>query len=411
MMTPRSRTSANAAIDAAGLLRRVGFILLVVAAPLFAVLSRRGLVIVVPMGMALMMLATVVESEGREPAGRAWKSLVGPAGGLAVFLLFWAALSLLWTPFPAEALERLANLSGIGLIALLTVASVPDRMRASNLYLMPVGVGLAALCALAVGLRAGFTPLSRLPDIDQSLLERGLLLIVLLTPAGVSWLMSRDRILSAFLLVAAVTAALVVAQAYPELVALVVGAIVFAGATVAPRLFKRLGVIGLPALVLAAPALPFVLRPLAKLVLDVTHPVVETIRIWCRMVTDDPVRLLTGHGLDTALRARLAGLVPGQAPGGILFEVWFELGFLGATALALLLWRTVLASARLEPGAVPGALMTLTVAFVLAALGQGAAQAWWLMGLALAAVTVVAVDRGQYRTTRPRSQTFFAKRA
>lgn len=410
-MTPRARTSANAAIDAAGLLRRVGFILLVVAAPLFAVLSRRGLVIVVPMGMALMLLATIVESEGREPAQRAWRSMLGPAGALAVFLLFWATLSLLWTPFPGEALDRLANLSGIGLIGLLTVASVPDRMRASNLYLMPVGVGLAALCALAVALKAGFTPLSRLPEIDQSLLERGLLLIVLLTPSGVSWLMSRDRFVSAFLLVAAVTASLVVAQSYPPLVALVAGAMVFAGATIWPRLFKKIGVVGLPALVIAAPILPFLARPIAKLVLGAAHPLVETIRIWGRMVTDDPLRLVTGHGLDTALRARLAGLVPNQAPSGILFEVWFELGFLGAITLALLLGRAALACARLEPGAVPGALMTLTVAFMLAALGQGAAQAWWLMGLALAAITVVAVDRGQYRTTRPRSQTVFATRA
>ena len=238
------------------------------------------------------------------------------------------------------------------------------------------------------------------------------MLVVLLTPAAVSWLMSRDRFISAFLLVSAVTASLIVAQTYPPLAALVTGAVVFAGATIWPRLFKKLGVVGLPVLVIAAPALPFVTRPLAKFVLGTTHPLVETIRIWCRMVTDEPLRLLTGHGLGTpALRARLAGIVPNQAPAEILFEVWFELGFLGAIALALLLGRAALASARLEPGAVPGALMTLTVAFVLAALGQGAAQAWWLMSLALAAVTVRAVDRGQYRTTRPRSQTMFAKRA
>lgn len=408
-MTPRARTSANAAVDAAGLLRRVGFLLLVVAAPLSAVLSRRGLVIVVPMGMALMMIATLVESEGREPAQRAWKAMTGVAGALAMFLLFWAALSLLWTPFPGEALERVANLSGIGLLGLLAVAAVPDRMRASNLYLMPVGVGLSALVALGVGLRAGFTPLSRLPEVDQALLERGLLLIVLLTPAAVSWLMSRNRLISAFALVAAVTAGLIVAQAPEPLAALVIGAAVFAGATVSPALFGRICLIAIPGLVLAAPALPFFFRPAAKLVFGIQHPLVETIRTWCRIVTDDPLRLITGHGLDTALRARLAGLVPSQAPSGLLFEVWFELGFLGAIALALLLGRAVMASMKLEPGAVPGALMTLTVAFVLAALGQGAAQAWWLIGLALAALTVVAVDRGQYRTTRPRSTVFFQR--
>jgi hypothetical protein len=63
------------------------------------------------------------------------------------------------------------------------------------------------------------------------------------------------------------------------------------------------------------------------------------------------------------------------------------------------------AASRLQGGAAAGALMTLTVAFVLAVTGQGAAQAWWLVGLALAAITAVAVDRGQYRTTRPRTTT------
>lgn len=402
-MTPQARTTANVAVDAAGLLRRVGFIVLVVAAPLLAVFSRRGVVIAVPLGMALMMIATLVESEGRDPPQRAWRAVVTPAGALAVFLLFWASLSLLWTPFPGEALDRVANLSGIGLLGLLAVASVPDRMRASNLYLLPVGVALAALLALGMGVRAGISPLSRLPDVDQALLERGLLLLVLLTPPAVAWLISRERLVSAFATVAAVTAALVASQSYAALAALIAGAFMFAVATVSLPWGKRIATYGLPALVLAAPALPFLARPLAKLVLGITHPRVETIRIWGRVVTDDPLRLITGHGLDTALRARLAGLVPFQAPSGLLFEVWFELGFLGAIALALLLSRAALASGRLHPGAVPGALMTLTVGFALAVLGQGAAQSWWLMSLALAVLTVVAVDHGQYRTTRPRS--------
>ncbi len=59
---------------------------------------------------------------------------------------------------------------------------------------------------------------------------------------------------------------------------------------------------------------------------------------------------------------------------------------------------------KLHAGAAPGALMTLMVAFTLAIMGQASAQAWWLIGLALTAIMVIAVDHGQYRTTRPRSQ-------
>jgi hypothetical protein len=287
-------------------------------------------------------------------------------------------------------------------VAFVAVAALPQRMRVSNLYLMPLGAGLSALMALWLGLRPGSVPGI---EIDAGILDRGLLLLVLVTPAAVSWLASKDRFVSCFLLVAVVTAALIVGEAWAALVALALGAAVFAVATIDTRAGRWTCLVLIPGLVLAAPAMPFVLRPLSKMAFGITHPLVEMVRSWGRIVYDDPARLFTGHGLDTGLRAKLAGLLPNSAPSGILYEVWFELGFLGAIALALLLARAVGAASRLQGGAAAGALMTLTVAFVLAVTGQGAAQAWWLVGLALAAITAVAVDRGQYRTTRPRTTT------
>ena len=53
--------------------------------------------------------------------------------------------------------------------------------------------------------------------------------------------------------------------------------------------------------------------------------------------------------------------------------------------------------------AAPGALMTIVIGFTMAALGLGLTQSWWLLGLAMAATFIVAVERGQYRTTRPKS--------
>jgi hypothetical protein len=401
-MARPAQTSANPAVDAAALLRRFGFALLVLAAPLLAAGSRRGLVIVAPIGVALMVLATVVESEGREPLVGFWRALRSITGGIAVFLAFWAGLSLLWTPFPSEAADRLLNLVGIGLVGLLAVTALPERMRASNLYLLPIGTGVAALAIVAVGARIllGKSPA---PDLDQAQIERGVLTVAVLLPAAVTWLLSKDRLVSGFLLVAVVTASFVVADGRAALVALALGAVVFGIATVSPRAGRALTYLALPGLVLAAPFVPFILRPLAKLVRGPSDPSVETIRTWARMITDEPLRLMTGRGLDTALRAKLAGLVPQSAPSGLLFDLWFELGFLGAIALALLLARAIGATSRLHAGVAPGALMTLVVAFTLAVAGKGAAQAWWLMGLALAPLVVVAVERGQYRTTRPRS--------
>ena len=394
-------TTADPATDAAGLLRRFGFAVLVILAPVAALVSRRGLVILIPIGIALLVLATFIESEGREPLARARRAMMTPAGLIAAFLVFWAGLSLMWTPFPAAATERLLNLAGIAAVGVLAAAALPQRMRVSNLYLMPIGAGLAALVALVLEIRG--VSFDTEPTADMAILDRGLLMLVLVAPSAISWLASKDRYIACFALVAVVTAALVYGGAWPALGAFAIGAVVYAVVTLNASLGRWVGLVLIPGLVLAAPALPFLMRPMSKLVFGITHPKVETIRTWGRIVTDDPARLMTGHGLDTALRAKLAGLVPNQAPSGILFEVWFELGFLGAIALALLLAHAVNGASRLQGGAAPGAMMTLSVAFSLAVLGQGAAQAWWLIGLALAAILAVAVDRGQYRTTRPRS--------
>jgi hypothetical protein len=121
-------------------------------------------------------------------------------------------------------------------------------------------------------------------------------------------------------------------------------------------------------------------------------------------VSDDPLRLMTGHGLDTALRAVNAGLVPAGAPRGLLFEIWYELGFLGAAALALLLVIAVRATRSLDRAVVPGALAAIAAAFMIAMLGLASAQSWWLASLALAAITLAAVNHGQFRTVRPKSR-------
>lgn len=384
------------------MLRRLGFAVLAMAAPLLAVGSRRALVIVVPLGIAMLVLASVIETEGQQPLRRTLEALGRPAGLAAVFLVFWSGLSLLWTPFPSAALERLLNMAGFGFMGLVAVSALPERMRASNLYLLPLGVGLAAILALSLTIRPMFAAGSQ--DIDRSLLDRALLLLVLMTPAAVTWLISKDRLVSGFLLIAVVTACLLLGDARAALLALILGAGIFAVATISPRIGRLAAMLAMPALVLAAPVLPFLMRPSAKLMLGASHPRVEAIRTWAKIVTDDPGRLITGHGLDTAMRAKLAGLVPPQTPSGMLFEVWYDLGFLGAFALALILALAIRGTGKLHAGAAPGALMTLMVAFTLAIMGQASAQAWWLIGLALTAIMVIAVDHGQYRTTRPRSQ-------
>jgi len=395
-----ARTARDPARDAAGMLRRLGFAVLVLAAPITAVLTRRGLVICVPVGIALMVLASFIESEARQPFLNAWRGMRTRAAASIAFILFWSALSLLWTPFPNEAAERLVNASGIVVLAWLGVASVPEKMRASNLYLLPVGIGVASLVAIALWPNARWQLVSSL---DPALTERGLATLAVAGPMAAAWLHSRGRGISALVLGLVLVIACVIYEAWPILTALLVAAVVYGLYVVAAPRTREVAAVVLAALVLFAPVLPFLARPFVKLLLGATSPQVEAIRVWSRVVAEDPVRWFTGHGLDTALRAVLAGLVPAGAPRGLLFEIWFELGFLGAAALALLLWSAARGTSKLERAVGPGALATIVAAFLIATLGVAGTQSWWLVSIVIACVAVFAVNQGQFRTKRPKS--------
>lgn len=388
-------TRLDPAADAARLLGRIGFAILMIAAPVAAVGGRRALVILVPVAVILLVLAAAIESDGREPWRRARDMILTPAGGLGLFLLFWAGLSLIWTPFPAEAAERFANVAGSAALSVLCLAALPKKMRASNLYLLPIGLFATALLLLGAALRPGAVPME-----DGGLPQRAALLCVLLTPAAMTWLAMRGKPVLGYALVALVAAAAAAVASYGLIAALIMGAAVYALARRHAALARRLVLIGTSGLILCAPIVPFLLRPFAKLVLGLEHAKVDAIRVWSRLVLHEPARLITGHGFDTATRARFAGLVPSSSPRGLLFELWYELGLLGAIALALLLWRAVAASAKQSSRDGAATLALVTIGFVLALLGQGATQAWWLVGLLLAAVSLVAVDRAHDRAVR-----------
>jgi hypothetical protein len=128
------------------------------------------------------------------------------------------------------------------------------------------------------------------------------------------------------------------------------------------------------------------------------------LRIWRSIVAGEPERLITGHGFETALRGRVEGLLPVNAPNTILFELWYELGVVGALAAAVALFAAITASGRNSPSVVPGMTAAFAAAFAFACLGIGTAQMWWFTALALVVLVFVAIERGQFRTTRPKAR-------
>jgi hypothetical protein len=347
--------------------------------------------------VSLLVIAALLDGGARSPAGALRRVALSPAGLAAGLVLGWCALSLAWTPFTAQAAERLFNIVATIGVALAGYLALPDRMRSANLYIVTVGVALAALVGVGLALFGG-----RSLD-DDSNLERGLVVLVLLLWPSVAWLRSRRRDVEAFLLAVAVTLACVLGPGPLPVAALAVGALAYGTVLAAPRIGVRLVAVGMAGLLALAPLLPLVARPVAGWLLGPGHPATISLGIWRRVVLNEPLRLVTGHGFETALRGRFVGLLPANAPSTLLFEVWYELGLVGALAGAFALYAAVRGAGRDHPPLAPGVIAAFAAAFTLACLGIGTAQMWWFTALAVLVLIFVAAERGQFRTTRPKA--------
>ena len=392
--------SPPAAQSASQLLRRVGFITLATA-PLFSQLSRRGFVIVMPLGAILLILARLIESDGQEPFAGMRASLGSLCAWPILFFIGWAGLSLIWTPFMAEASIRYFNLIALSLLLFATLQSLDNHTRTANLNLLPIGLGINLLLALSVSLQnlASGDSLS-----DTAYTERLPIMAAILMIPATGWLLSRKRFLLWGLLLASALLTIILLGAYTALSALVLSLCIYFLTLIRPALTRALTLSCTALLVLIAPLLPFLLRPVTKLLYGSADLTMDALRAWGRLVQKDPVRLLTGHGFDVTMRAKAAGLIETAAPRGLLFEIWYELGFLGVFALSCLFVLIVRFARHLTPDMSASILASFVCCFIFAVAGQASMQAWWLTLIGLLMIHLVAIAHGQYHTRRPISK-------
>ncbi len=389
------------AADAAALLRRLGFATLMVAVPVAALVARRAVVVLAPIGVALLVIAALLDRDhdGIVPD---LKRIVTSPGGLAgTLLLGWMVLSLAWTPFRAAASERALNILAVTGMMLAVYLALPGRMRVANLYLAPVGVAAAAILAGVLALSD--LAIGRAVDEDGAGLERGIMVLVATSWPALAWLRSRGRDLEALALAVAVAVAALMAPVGLPFAAFAVGGVVFALASIGLRLGVAGTAAALAGAVALAPLAPFVLRPVAALVLRRNDPLLVGLDAWRRVIGDDPLRFLIGRGFETAARGRFTGFLRPDAPISLPFDIWYDLGIVGAGALATALYAAVRAAGRAHAGLVPGAMAAFATAFTLCCLGVTPVQLWWFTTLWIAAFVFLAADRGQFRTRRPKA--------
>ncbi len=387
--------------DAAVLLGWFGMTILMVGAPLVGVLSRRALFVLLPVGAGILFAAFLVSvslsGSGLRALGGA---VLTPLGGAVLFFAGWMGLSLVWTPFPGAAGPRYGVTLSVALIAAFIIASIPERRSRPALYLLPGGLVVTAVLTLGMAL---FGPSSFRggSEFDSSLLERSVLTLLLLVWPALGALGLLGRWTLAIVLACVVALVIVATFAQIALAAFAIAAFVFACAATAPRRVARIAAAAFGALILLAPLLPFALAPLASSVIAVGSSTVAAMGDWRSLVGGDGLQLVTGHGFDTARRGVVYGYLPAHTPRTVLFEIWYELGVLGAIGLAIVVALGFVAAGRASLAVAPALLAGLAATLTVAVFGIATAQLWYITTIGLDAVAFGLLCRSSPLLPRP----------
>ncbi|TDR89973.1 peptide ABC transporter permease [Enterovirga rhinocerotis] len=393
-MAQTSRSLLDPTRDTASVLRRVGILVLLVALPPAAAMARTGAVVAFAIGVVLIAIAAALDM----PPNRLRQTLLRLTGSTAVVAAgvaaVWTALSLAWTP--ASAWRAAASITVILALGLVGFAALPERMRSANLYPAPIGVGALALAS--AGLLLGLWGDEGTEGARQ--IERALAVLVLLAWPAIAWLRSRGRDVEAVALGLSVAVIAAFGPTAVAVMAFAFGAVAYLSAQLFRRGAAALGLL-LGVLLLVAPAL------LAVAHLDAVSDQAWSgaMARWREALLGEPARLLTGHGFGS-LRARPD--LP-DVLGSPVLALWYELGIVGVAALAVAVAAGLSIASRHFGPLLPGLAAAVATAFALGAAGIGGGALWWPVSLVTTCLLFIAMQRGQFRSRRPRAMMGFGR--
>lgn len=396
-----SKVTLDPAADAAAMLLRLGFAIFAIVVPSATLMSRWVIVVLVPIGAVLIILSTILRGDPFRVLKSLALVLQTLPGLTALFLALWAVFSLAWTPNSGPAAAKIFKTLGVIFLGVLAVQALPQRMRASNLYLVTIGVGLGALLILASSLSEMLgSSILRFPSATPG---RSAVLLACLGWAAAAWMLIKNRRGIAVALIALVFSAVLFGPTDEALIPVGVGVVIFALAWTMPERVGTILAVLTAALVVAAPLLALGARGVAAGFSLAPESGLAALGLWWDVAMADPVRTLTGRGFDAAVLARETNFIPAAAPGTLVSDIWFDLGLLGALGIGILVYHAFRAAGRLGLEVAPLALAGLASAFAYAFAERGATQTWWMNGMAVFAIVLVSVERGRYRTVRPRA--------
>mgnify|MGYP000871683782 CR=1 FL=1 len=384
------------AAEAAHLITRLAIALLLIVTPIASVGTRSAIYVLAPVGVALTLVAWLLEPGGRGPR-QLRAAIFSSTGLLVVFLGCWAALSLIWTPFGTGPSERFVKSASTFILAATAAALLPERTRTSNLYLLPIGVAAGAI-AIVLLVAISKSPSLRSGDPEVSLVARAAFGLALLVWPALGALIVRDKAKWAIGLAVVVVIAELFAAVPLALAATALGALVFAAAMADKQTTARWLAIAGAALFLVAPVVALVLYAAVRM--TPASPILPAL-VWGSYIVHDGFYALVGHGFDAARLGVAMGYLPPATPRSLLFEAWFELGLVGVATAAVLWAQIVRRAGRSGPTLAPFLISGLTSAYVMSAFGLGVAPVWWVTLLALSGFAFALLQHGHARVQRP----------
>ncbi len=377
---------------AAKVLIRLGLVALFVALPCTGIFWRGAIYVLMPVGAVLILIGAILR-EPRQAGRRLRGALLSPVGGAALFVAFWACLSLLWTPFPEEAIRRFFQSATATALAVLVAVYLPQKSKPLDLYLLPAGLAVASVATLALALFGSSWFLSGF-EFDETLFERAMITAIVLVWPALGILSFREHWISAAILAILVAAVALAGFAQIALLATGTGAFTFAVAMSNPARTARVLAWLFGPLILFAPALPLLYRLVLRMTGFEAGAGSSPMLIWSDLIVSQWPRLITGHGFDFVHQGLSFGYLPERTPRSLLFVVWYDLGLAGAVGFAVLVMTAFRSAGAIAAKAAPALLAGLVTILTITILGIATAQIWWVTLLDCSAIAYALLLKG-----------------